>query len=79
VLRLKYLRCESGKPQYEVAALVGIHRPELSKMESGRVNPTADELARLARFYNVPAERLLDHIAVADGVEYQATQRERTK
>jgi transcriptional regulator with XRE-family HTH domain len=77
VLRLKFLRIASDRRQYEIAELTGIRRPELSRIESGRLNPTPDELARLAKVYGVLPERLLDHITVNDGVESHDSQRER--
>ncbi len=56
-------------PQRQVAALIGVSQPDLSRIESGRMNPTDRELSALARLFNCAAERLLD--PVVDTLEGQ--------
>ena len=62
MLRFKSRRINLGVTQRHVADSVGINRTVYSQMESGRVVPRPDEIARLATFFDLPADRLLDHI-----------------
>lgn len=78
--RLKGLRLEKGLAIRDLAETVNIHRVELSGMESGRVNPTPEELQRLGEVLGCPADRLLDHIDAGHlgaGAEARADQQEK--
>ena len=39
--RLKEARCEKGRPQAQLAELVGVSRNTISSIETGQFNPTA--------------------------------------
>ena len=51
--RLALARQQAGLSQGQVAKLLGVHRPTISEMESGRRRVAADELAQLASIYSV--------------------------
>ena len=52
--RLKELRTQSGFSQEMVAERIGVSRQAVTKWESGRTIPTAENLAALAQLYQVP-------------------------
>jgi transcriptional regulator with XRE-family HTH domain len=75
---LEILRLTRGVRQRELARKTGIIRNYLLQAESGTRNPQGDELARIAKFYGVPADDLLSHVAdPKNGEEAADTQRER--
>ena len=45
-------------PQYEVAAIIGIDQPLLCLLEQGRRQPSPEVARKLAKFYEVPIERI---------------------
>lgn len=51
--RLKAARELAGLSQGQVAKMLGIRRPSVSEMESGKRKVSASELARLAEIYDV--------------------------
>lgn len=57
---LKMLRIQAGKKQSEMAELLNIERSTYSKMESGRIKPSADTLITLGDFFGVSTDCLLD-------------------
>lgn len=57
--RLKLLR--GTRTQDEVSKLVGLSRARYSHYENNRVEPDTDILKRLAEFYNVSIDYLLDN------------------
>jgi transcriptional regulator with XRE-family HTH domain len=57
--RLRLARREAGLSQLAVATALGIHRPSLSQIESGKRKVSADELAKLAEIYSVSVSWLL--------------------
>lgn len=59
-VRITAARERRGMKQYQLAARVGIQASELSKIERGRVSPSAFNLAKLCRILRVSADRLLD-------------------
>ncbi len=76
--RLKLLRIMRGLSQQQLAVLVKLDQPEISRIESGRVNPLPGELGVLSRLLNCPPDRLLDHVSAAPlgpGAELQDKQR----
>lgn len=80
MLRLKFLRLERGLSQDQLAAATGysITQPMLSQIESGRFNPTRDELTALADVLGCPTDRLLDHVSAAslgNAAEFRETVR----
>ncbi len=56
---LSRLRIGLGLQVKAVAADSGIDRPLLSKIESGRVNPSADEARKIAKALGVPETEVL--------------------
>lgn len=61
--RIKQLRQEKGLTQDQLGALVNIDGRQLSRYESGKVQPTAKVLARLAAFFEIETRDFY----VADG------------
>lgn len=57
--RLRELRQEKRLTTYELARRSGIHRPNISRMESGKHIPTIDTLGRLASALGVPVATLV--------------------
>ncbi|MGH9194774.1 MAG: helix-turn-helix domain-containing protein [Acidimicrobiia bacterium] len=60
--RLRELREEKGLTAYEIARRSGIHRPNISRMESGKHVPTVETLDRLARALGVPIATLVPEV-----------------
>lgn len=56
--RLRTAREMAGLSQAQVAQILGLHRPSVSEMESGRRRVSAGELARLTEIYSVDMEWL---------------------
>jgi transcriptional regulator with XRE-family HTH domain len=79
VLYLKFRRIELRLTQRAVAKKARISTSWLSQIESGRVNPTPDELAGIGKVLDCPTDRLLDHVsgeAIEPGGEFFDAQRE---
>ena len=57
--RLREARKLAGISQGHVAKILGLHRPSISAMESGKRRVSAYELARLAGIYDVGVSWLL--------------------
>jgi transcriptional regulator with XRE-family HTH domain len=77
LLRLKLLRLSRGLRQEQVATFLGVPRPHVSEIENGVRNPSARELAGLARLFDCAAEKLLDPVidTLLDQAETSATDR----
>lgn len=58
--KLKIERVKSGLTQDQVADKVFVSRATLSRMESGKTEPTPDLITRLAQIYGIPEEELAD-------------------
>lgn len=58
-MRLKELRQELELSQYKVAEETGIDRSKISRFETGDREPTIEDLAKLAEFYDVTTDWLL--------------------
>ncbi|MDX9703249.1 MAG: helix-turn-helix transcriptional regulator [Candidatus Auribacterota bacterium] len=56
--RLKTAREMVGLSQYQVAKLMGLHRPSISEIEAGRRRVAVDELTKFAEIYSVDIEWL---------------------
>jgi transcriptional regulator with XRE-family HTH domain len=81
LLRLKFLRIERKLSQHALATATRdvVPQPELSRIESGRTNPTDRELEALSRVLGCASERpldLLDAASLGDGAEFKDAQRE---
>lgn len=66
--RLREARGRAGLSQGQVASLLGIHRPAISKIEGCTRNVLAEELARFADLYDVSVEWLLGRVDDEDVV-----------
>lgn len=58
--RIKVLRDQSKLSQEELAGLLKISRVSLSKIENGERKITAEEIAKLAKIFNITSDVLLD-------------------
>jgi transcriptional regulator with XRE-family HTH domain len=69
---LKFRRIELGLTCRVVAKLTGINQSWYGQMESGRVNPTDDELTAIAKALRCAPDKLLQQVNAApfgDGAE----------
>ncbi len=62
---LQALRHARGLSQEAFAHEVGIHRTEVTKLESGGRDPKLSTVAKIARGLGVPLERLLEGVVDA--------------
>ena len=69
MLTLEYRRRERRWTQSQVAQLVRIGQPVISLIEQGRFIPTPDQLARLDRALDIPADDVLKPITVIEAVD----------
>ena len=60
--RLKEARKLAGLSQGHVAKILGLHRPSISEIEAGNRRVSADELAHLAKIYDVGVAWLLGEV-----------------
>jgi transcriptional regulator with XRE-family HTH domain len=58
VSRLKVALVESRRFAYDVAREVGVSETRLSRIVNGRILPTPDEAARLARALGIPVAEI---------------------
>ena len=56
--RLRLARERAGLSQGQVAKMLGLHRPSVTELESGRRKLSAVELGQLARIYSVDTDWL---------------------
>jgi transcriptional regulator with XRE-family HTH domain len=75
MFRCKYQRIVLELSQAQVAALVKMRQADISRIETGRLNPTPRELAALSKVLHCPPDRLMDHIS-ADGLASGAEARD---
>ena len=59
--KLASLRKEKGLSQYEVADRLNLSRGQLANYEQGSRQPDYDTLKKIATFYEVSLDDLLDH------------------
>ena len=57
--RIRRERLERGMTQRDLAALVGVGVPHISKVEAGRENPSDDMLRRVAEVFKCDPDELL--------------------
>lgn len=62
-LRLKEARNLAGLSQAQAAKVLGIHRPSVSEIESGRRRISAEELSELCETYDVATDWVLGRSA----------------
>lgn len=58
--KLKEIREERGFPQKQVADILGIQRPNYSKVENNNQNLTPKQIKLFCEFFDVSADYLLD-------------------
>ncbi len=58
--RIKDIREEQGFPQKQVSDILGIQRPNYSKIEHDKQNLTPRQLKLLCEFFDVSADYILD-------------------
>jgi transcriptional regulator with XRE-family HTH domain len=62
-MRLRVLRAERGLSLRQVEAATGVAKETLSEVERGVRHPYDTTLGKLAKFYGVPLEELLEEPA----------------
>lgn len=60
--RIREARKQAGLSQGQVAKLMGLHRPSVSEIEAGNRRVRAEELAKLAEFFDVSVAWLLGDV-----------------
>jgi transcriptional regulator with XRE-family HTH domain len=64
-LFIRHFRQQRGLTIAQLAELSGLHRNTVAQVERGRLNPTTDELQKLADALNFsPAARLLREVTI---------------
>ena len=58
--KIKYLRKSKGVSQEELAAMLKVNRNYLSRVETGKSEPTASTLKEIARIFGIDLNSLLD-------------------
>jgi len=58
--KLRNIREEKGFPQKQVAEILGLQRPNYSKIENNSQNLTPNQLKLFCEFFNVSADYILD-------------------
>ena len=82
-LKIKELRSEKSITQQEIASAIKISRSVISEYESGKSEPTANVIIKLADFFGVSADYLLGrsddlgNITVQSPTESQLTAEEK--
>ena len=66
VEKIKELRVAKGISQKKLGELLGVSDRAVSKWETGLSNPTAENMIRLARIFEVPLEHFLEEEKAAD-------------
>ena len=68
MLRIKFIRLEQGLGQRETAAKLGFGLSTYALLESGRLRPTAAQLALLRRSFGSETETLFEPVQERVGV-----------
>lgn len=55
---IKMLRARDNISQEELAEKIGISRPALSNIETGKMIPSGKTVIRIANYFNIPAEQI---------------------
>ena len=64
MLRLKFERTNRQISQTRLALVAGLHQPVVSAIERGSLNPTPEQLQKLADVFRVRPTDLLKDVAV---------------
>jgi hypothetical protein len=70
ITRIRSLLLHDERPQYEVAALMGIHPSTLSQYGLGRKEVLPHHLVLMSRFWRLDAEHILGYVDEPDIVEW---------
>lgn len=73
--RMTFERVNRRWNQRDLAKQTGIHSTYISCFESGRMNPTTTELAKLSSALGVPGDRLFEEVVLADSVAQEVAAR----
>ncbi len=57
--RIKFLRNERGVGQNKLAQDISVSNASISYWETGKQEPTAEAIFKLAQYFNVPADYIL--------------------
>lgn len=57
--RIRKARIDAGYTQTQITEITGISQSQLTKFETGRLEPNLETLGTLAQFYNVSVNWLL--------------------
>lgn len=57
---IRKIREERGVKQQEIADLIGMHRSNYSKIESGQREISVEALAKVARFFNLTTDQIIN-------------------
>ncbi|MEI7028319.1 helix-turn-helix domain-containing protein [Paenibacillus sp. y28] len=69
--RIKCIRKENNLNQIQFAKIIGISQGNLSEIEMGNSNPSAETLISIRTQYNVNLNWLLTGVAAEDGTTYE--------
>ncbi|MNJ69449.1 HTH-type transcriptional regulator Xre [compost metagenome] len=69
--RIKCIRKENNLNQIQFAKGIGISQGNLSEIEKGNINPSAETLISIRTHYNVNLNWLLTGVAAEDGTIYE--------
>lgn len=72
-MNLRDIRKERGKTQKQIAKLLGISQQSYSAYENGVSQPPRDALIKLAEYYQVPTDYLLDRTSSPTSTQGQVT------
>jgi len=68
-LKIKFLRIQSKTSQSQLAQQLGLTQAVMSRIESGKRQPTLAEIAQIATIFNVSTNFLLDDIAGTNNLD----------
>jgi transcriptional regulator with XRE-family HTH domain len=64
--RLKFERTRRGLSQYSLGRVAKISQPDIGLIETGRLSPSAEQLARLAAVFGLPADVILRPVEIVE-------------
>lgn len=73
MLKLKELRTKSNATQLELSSHLGISRPTYCRYETGEREPNFDTIKKIADYYSVSVDYIIDHDVSNPSVESVAT------
>lgn len=73
--KIQALRKKYGVSQRDVSLALGVSEAQIRVIESGRGNPSAELLFKMAKFFNTPPEELFPDLAAKAEREVKVCQR----